>query len=55
MFEKFIDYGLVYCFESLNVFVVCSYKECGIYKIVVFVICNDCGKVIEFVLEEVME
>lgn len=39
--------GLVHRLESLNAYVACNHAACSSHKTMAFVICEDCGNVIE--------
>lgn len=45
--EKLVEFGLVHRLESLNAFVACSHPGCDSHAFTAFMICDDCGNVIE--------
>lgn len=46
--DKLVELGLVHRLESLNAFVACQHPGCEGHESSAFLICNDCGNVIEF-------
>ena len=46
--DKLVELGLVHRLESLNAFVACQHPGCEGHESSAFMICNDCGNVIEF-------
>lgn len=46
--DKLIEYGLVHRVETLNSFVACAHPHDHQHGLVVFAICDQCGRVDEF-------
>lgn len=46
--DKLVEFGLVHRLESLNAFVACQHPGCDGHESSAFMICDDCGHVIEF-------
>lgn len=45
--DKLVEFGLVHRLESLNAFVACRHPGCDGHQFTAFMICDDCGSVIE--------
>ena len=45
--DKLVEFGLVHRLESLNAFVACRHPGCDSHEFTAFMICNDCGSVVE--------
>lgn len=45
--DKLVEIGLVHRLESLNAFVACRHPGCDSHESTAFMICDDCGCVIE--------
>ncbi|MBO6636639.1 MAG: transcriptional repressor [Roseitalea sp.] len=45
--DKLVEFGLVHRLESLNAFVACRQPGCDSHERTAFMICDDCGSVIE--------
>lgn len=45
--DKLVEFGLVHRLESLNAFVACRHPGCDDHQFTAFMICDDCGGVIE--------
>ena len=50
-----MDAGLVHRIESLNAFVACSTPDCGRHETTLFMLCEICGAVDEFVAPDILE
>ena len=53
--DKLMDAGLVHRIESLNAFVACSTPDCGRHETTLFMLCEICGAVDEFVAPDILE
>ncbi|MCR9121673.1 MAG: transcriptional repressor [Phyllobacteriaceae bacterium] len=45
--DKLVEFGLVHRLESLNAFVACRHPGCDGHQFTAFMICDECGSVIE--------
>jgi len=45
--DKLVEIGLVHRLESLNAFVACRHPGCDSHESIAFMICDECGSVIE--------